>query len=126
MLESIRWVDEVRIFDTEEALAEMIRQLNPVLVKGEEYLDKQVTGAEYAKQVVFLEGTFVGGITENIIKRICDSDERRARRYRILQDLAVEAGKVVFDGHPVSQLREPLQEYYMDFTLEFCEVNSEQ
>lgn len=70
MLDAIRYVDNVRIFDTEDELAEMIRGLRPVLVKGEEYLHKAVTGSQYAAKVVFLEGSFVGGITENIVNRI--------------------------------------------------------
>lgn len=56
MLWSSRWVDRVEIFDTEEELAEMIRDFDPdVMVKGEHYQGTNIVGSEYCKQIDFVK-----------------------------------------------------------------------
>ena len=74
MLSALRCVDEVITFDTEEQLANLIAQYRPVLVKGEEYRGSHVTGADHACRVIFLEGNYVGGISNNVVRRIVDAD----------------------------------------------------
>lgn len=56
MLWSSRWVDRVEIFDTEEELAEMIRDFEPdVMVKGAHYKGTEIVGSEHCKKIDFVE-----------------------------------------------------------------------
>lgn len=56
MLWSSRWVDRVEIFDTEEQLAEMIKDFDPdVMVKGAHYRGTKIVGSEYCKKIDFVE-----------------------------------------------------------------------
>lgn len=53
---SNRWVDRVEIFDTEEELAEMIREFKPdVMVKGEHYRGTDIVGSEYCGRIDFVK-----------------------------------------------------------------------
>ena len=53
-LESIKYVDEVVIFDNEKSLVDNIRAVNPdVMIVGAEYKNKRVVGSEYAKKLFF-------------------------------------------------------------------------
>jgi len=71
ILEALSMVGAVHIFDSEDELDRLVSRLRPdVMVKGEEYRDKPITGAQHAKRLVILQGTFSGGITEGIVKRI--------------------------------------------------------
>lgn len=54
MLKSIRYVDDVIIFSSEEELRKNIVKHNiHTMVVGDEYKDKEVIGSENAKEVVF-------------------------------------------------------------------------
>ena len=56
MLEALRYVDYVNIFDSDEQLAYMIKVYEPdVMVKGSDYKDKPIIGAEYCKKIDFYE-----------------------------------------------------------------------
>lgn len=56
MLEALRYVDYVNIFDSDEQLAYMIKVYEPdVMVKGSDYRDKPIIGAEYCKEIYFYE-----------------------------------------------------------------------
>ena len=55
-LECIKFVDEVKIFDSKENLELLIKQINPdYMVIGSDWKDKQVVGQEYAKNLVFFD-----------------------------------------------------------------------
>lgn len=52
MLQALRFVDEVKIFETDQQLIDMIKEYNPdVMVKGSDYLGKDIIGKEYCKQI---------------------------------------------------------------------------
>jgi D-beta-D-heptose 7-phosphate kinase/D-beta-D-heptose 1-phosphate adenosyltransferase len=54
VLDSLKFVDNVSIFDTTHQLREYVRNASPkFLVVGEEYKDKEVVGAEYAENIIF-------------------------------------------------------------------------
>ena len=56
LLESLRFVDEVSIFDSDNDLCEQIRNYNPdIMVKGSYYRGKPILGAEYCKDIVYYE-----------------------------------------------------------------------
>jgi D-beta-D-heptose 7-phosphate kinase/D-beta-D-heptose 1-phosphate adenosyltransferase len=56
MLESLIFIDEVRIFDSEESLTDLVKQISPdLMIVGADYRDKRVIGAEYAKRLEFFE-----------------------------------------------------------------------
>jgi D-beta-D-heptose 7-phosphate kinase/D-beta-D-heptose 1-phosphate adenosyltransferase len=69
MLAALECVDYVACFE-EDTPIEIIKHLNPeVLVKGHDYIDKEVVGRDYAGKVVF--APFVDGLsTTNIIDSI--------------------------------------------------------
>lgn len=54
MLLALKMVDEVEIFDSDEELRMMVRQIRPyIMVVGSDYKDKEVIGSEYARHLVF-------------------------------------------------------------------------
>lgn len=54
LLESIKYVDKVFIFDTSHQLSEYIRQIQPkYMVIGEEYKNKKIIGGEYCEKISF-------------------------------------------------------------------------
>ena len=56
MLESLRFVDEVVGFGSEQELIDQIKLYRPdVMIVGSDYRDKRVIGAEYAKDVRYFE-----------------------------------------------------------------------
>jgi D-beta-D-heptose 7-phosphate kinase/D-beta-D-heptose 1-phosphate adenosyltransferase len=56
MLSALRYVDSVNTFDSDEELANQIKQFDPdVMVKGSDYRDKPIIGAEYCKEIYFYE-----------------------------------------------------------------------
>lgn len=69
VIESIRYVDEVRDFSTDDELREIIKEINPdVMIEGEEYRDKDIIGSENAKKILFfrrLDGYSTTKILEN-------------------------------------------------------------
>mgnify|MGYP006267584855 CR=1 FL=1 len=55
-LENLRAVDEVFIFDSAQALEHIIKVYAPdVMVKGSDYADKPIIGAEYCKEIKFYQ-----------------------------------------------------------------------
>ena len=55
-LESIKFIDEVVVFETEQQLVEKIGILKPdIMIVGSDYKEKRVVGAENAKKLVFFE-----------------------------------------------------------------------
>lgn len=67
MLESLRWVDRVYCFDSDQALEDIIKSCQPVImVKGSDYRGCKIIGSEYCQQVVFLERIDGYSTTEKI------------------------------------------------------------
>lgn len=55
-LSALRSVDRVEIFDSDEELRNYIREFDPdIMVKGSDYKDKPIIGAEYCKEIKFYE-----------------------------------------------------------------------
>jgi len=55
-LASVRWVDEVHVFDSEDSLRQLTLVLQPdIMVVGSDYCNKQVIGSENAKEIRFFE-----------------------------------------------------------------------
>jgi D-beta-D-heptose 7-phosphate kinase/D-beta-D-heptose 1-phosphate adenosyltransferase len=58
MLESLKYVDEVRFFDSKEDLVNIIKEYNPdIMVKGSDYKDKSVVGQQNVPLVLFYDRT---------------------------------------------------------------------
>lgn len=58
MLLALRYVDEVQIFNTAEQLVEIIKTYKPhIMVKGSDYKNQYIIGAEYCKNIHFIEKT---------------------------------------------------------------------
>ena len=56
IVSSIKYVDWVESFDTEEELIELVRQASPdVMVVGSDWQGKTVIGSQHAKEVKFFE-----------------------------------------------------------------------
>lgn len=56
LLAALRWVDDVKIFDSADELITLIKNYQPdVMVKGSDYIDKPIIGAEYCKDIKFYE-----------------------------------------------------------------------
>lgn len=72
MLSSLRVVDEVRTFDSEEALELIIKNYQPdIMVKGSDYRGQRIVGEEYCKEIIFFE-RIDGYSTTNTIKNIAN------------------------------------------------------
>ena len=55
-LESIKYIDHVEVFDTEEDLEKKIHWFSPdVMIVGSDYREKRVVGSENAKELLFFE-----------------------------------------------------------------------
>lgn len=73
ILESMRFVDKVMIYDTSYQLEQYIKQLSPkYMVIGEEYKDKNIIGGEFCEKITFFPR--IGGFsTTNTAKKIQNS-----------------------------------------------------
>ena len=73
MLESIRDIDEVRIFSTSEELENLVREVSPdIMVVGSDYEGRKVIGREYAKELKFfrrIDGHSTTKILEDTLNR---------------------------------------------------------
>lgn len=72
MLEALRFVDEVIIFDTDEELINYIKGYDAdIMVKGSDYIGKPIIGEQYCKEIRYYN--YVNGYsTTNKIKSIAD------------------------------------------------------
>ena len=68
-LEAIKYVDEVKIFNSDEQLSNIIKQYKPdCMVIGSDWMGKQVIGGQYAKALVYFSR--VGNYsTSNILNK---------------------------------------------------------
>ena len=56
MLDALSFTDEVHIFQDQEALSNLIKIYSPdIMVKGSDYKDKPIVGAEYCKEIKFYD-----------------------------------------------------------------------
>jgi len=73
MLKSLKSVDEVFIFNTEEALENLVKLISPdLMVVGSDYEEKRVVGSQHAKELKFfrrIDGYSTTKILENIANR---------------------------------------------------------
>lgn len=54
MMQSIKYVDKVTLFDTDYQLERLIENYGPnVMVIGEEYREKRIIGAEFCEKITF-------------------------------------------------------------------------
>ena len=68
MLESLRFIDEVRSFNDTQGLEDLIKEISPdVLVIGSDWQGKKVIGEQYATKLQFFE-RIDGYSTTNILK----------------------------------------------------------
>ena len=52
MLQALRWVNEVKVFDTDQDLVDLITQCS-IMIKGSDYRDKPIVGSEYVPIIFF-------------------------------------------------------------------------
>jgi D-beta-D-heptose 7-phosphate kinase/D-beta-D-heptose 1-phosphate adenosyltransferase len=70
MLESLRFIDEVRTFNSTQGLENLIKEISPdILIIGSDWRGKKVVGAQHAKQLQFFE-RIDGYSTTNILQYI--------------------------------------------------------
>ena len=55
MLESLRSVNSVWIFNSDQELEDICRLYNPVMVKGSDYKGRHIIGHQYCKEIVFYD-----------------------------------------------------------------------
>ena len=56
MLFALKYVDRVETFDTDQELIDLIKGFEPdVMVKGSDYRDRPIIGAEYCKEIKFYD-----------------------------------------------------------------------
>lgn len=56
MLESIKYVDEVVLFNSREELIDSVKEYKPnVMVVGDDYKGEKVFGSEYAEKLIYFE-----------------------------------------------------------------------
>jgi rfaE bifunctional protein nucleotidyltransferase chain/domain len=70
MLSAMKYVDRIETFDSDQELIELIKGFNPdIMVKGSDYQDKPIIGAEYCKDIKFYD-RFKHYSTTDTIQRI--------------------------------------------------------
>lgn len=72
ILEAIRHIDEVIIFNSKDELQELVKTIKPdIMMVGSDYKGKEVVGSDYAKEVRFFNKVR-GYSTSKIIESITD------------------------------------------------------
>jgi D-beta-D-heptose 7-phosphate kinase/D-beta-D-heptose 1-phosphate adenosyltransferase len=73
VLASIRYIDDVHIFDTKEELEALVKKIKPdIMIVGSDWKGKEVVGSQYAKELRFfdrIEDYSTTKIVEDIIDR---------------------------------------------------------
>ena len=55
-LQSVKYVDEIELYETEEGLKQLLRRIRPhVHILGSDYIGKMATGQEYSDEVYYHE-----------------------------------------------------------------------
>jgi len=70
MLENLRSVDQVELFDSDQELVDILRK-HSIMVKGSDYQGKTIVGADAVDQIVFFD-RLDDHSTTNTIQRIVD------------------------------------------------------
>lgn len=74
IMSALKYVDQVSTFDTDEELMNKIKEFAPdIMLKGSDYRDKPIIGAEFCKEIVFFERLNDYSTT----KKIQDTSDRR-------------------------------------------------
>lgn len=56
LLSALRYVDEVKIFNSDQELSSLIKEFNPdLMIKGSDYKNKKIIGAEHCKEIIFYD-----------------------------------------------------------------------
>ena len=56
MLLALKYVDEVRVFNSDDSLKQLVKTINPdIMIVGSDWENKYVIGSEYAKEVKFFK-----------------------------------------------------------------------
>ena len=56
LLAALKSVDRVDVFDTDEELVNLIREYKPdIMIKGSDYRNKPIIGAEFCKEIKFYD-----------------------------------------------------------------------
>jgi D-beta-D-heptose 7-phosphate kinase/D-beta-D-heptose 1-phosphate adenosyltransferase len=56
LLAALKSVDRVDVFDTDEELINLIRDYDPdIMIKGSDYRNKPIIGAEFCKEIKFYD-----------------------------------------------------------------------
>jgi D-beta-D-heptose 7-phosphate kinase/D-beta-D-heptose 1-phosphate adenosyltransferase len=56
LLAALKSVDRVDVFDTDEELVNLIRNYNPdIMIKGSDYRNTSILGAEFCKEIKFYD-----------------------------------------------------------------------
>jgi D-beta-D-heptose 7-phosphate kinase/D-beta-D-heptose 1-phosphate adenosyltransferase len=72
LLESIRYVDRVLSFDSDDELEKLIKTIRPaIMVIGEEYKGKRIIGSEYVGEIVYFP-KMEGFSSTHIINKLYD------------------------------------------------------
>jgi D-beta-D-heptose 7-phosphate kinase/D-beta-D-heptose 1-phosphate adenosyltransferase len=72
LLEAIKYVDRVVIFDSDEQLETHIKTMRPaIMVIGEEYRGKRIVGSEYVGEIVYFP-KMEGFSSTHIINKLYD------------------------------------------------------
>jgi len=69
LLSSLRTVDRVEVFRSHSELAELIKNYQPdLMIKGSDYKNKSIVGAEYCKEIEFFDRLTEYSTTDKILK----------------------------------------------------------
>lgn len=56
LLNSIKYVDQVEVFDSDQELVEKIKRYSPdIMIKGSDYRNKPIIGSEYCGEIIFYD-----------------------------------------------------------------------
>ena len=72
LLQNLRAVNVVHIFDSAEELEMLCKKYSPIMVKGSDYKDKPIVGSKYCKEIKFVDlvnGYSTTKTIQNIITR---------------------------------------------------------
>jgi len=70
MLSAMKYVDRIETFNSDQELIDLIKDFKPdIMVKGSDYQDKTIIGAEYCKDIKFYD-RFKHYSTTDTIQRI--------------------------------------------------------
>jgi D-beta-D-heptose 7-phosphate kinase/D-beta-D-heptose 1-phosphate adenosyltransferase len=72
MLESLRWVDYVAIFDTDKDLEYFCKDAKGLRVVGSDYVGKEIIGKKYFSAIIYFD-RFKDYSTTNIIQKLYEN-----------------------------------------------------